>query len=262
MNQTFNFDRFALLFKKHAVDNYKMYLISTAVLAGILLLFMGITAHNDDGYLPKNAQAAFFIVFLLISGSIFTSMVFADMGEKKKAIQALTLPASHFEKYLVAWLYSFVIFQLVFVAVFYLIAFIVVQFGPNSIPGHDNSVLNLSSTDTNPPTYYAFIFYTFIHAVTFLGAIYFEKLHFIKTAFALFICTILLGIINKPIMVSMINMKITGGTIFSPMDITDGKNSWIIHQASLQNNMGAIALALVVLILWISAYYRLKEKEV
>ena len=262
MNQTFNLNRFALLFKKHTVDNYKMYLMSIAVLAGILLLFMGSTAYNGNGYLPKNAQAAFFIVFLLISGSIFTSMIFADMGDKKKAIPTLTLPASHFEKYLVAWLYSFVIFQLVFVAVFYLIAFIVVQFGASSSPGHDNLVLNLYSTDTNPATYYAFIFYTFVHAVTFLGAIYFEKLHFIKTGFAFFICIILLGLLNTPIINSMIDMHINGSTMFSPINITEGKNSWTIRAAEVQDHTVYIILAIIVLLLLVSAFFRLKEKEV
>ena len=251
-----------MLFKKHSIENYRTYLMSIAVLAGILLLFMGFVSYNNNGYLPQGVQAAFFVSFLLFAGCIFTSMVFTDLGDKKKAIPTLTLPASDFEKYLVGWIYSFLVFQVVFVALFYLTATIVIHLGHPSTPERSNSLLNIFTNDLRPQPYYGFVIYTFLHAITFLGAIYFEKMHFIKTAFALFIGAFLLAIINKPIMSSMINETITGGTIFSPVDITDGKKHWTIHQASLQDIIGAIVLGMVVLVLWISAYYKLKEKEV
>lgn len=251
-----------MLFKKHTAENYHTYLMSIGVLAGILLLFMGIASYSNKGYLSLSNQEGFFVSFLLLSGCIFTSLIFSDLGDKKKAIPALTLPASHFEKYFVGWLYSFVIFQVLYVALFYLIATIVVQLGHPSTPQQDNSVINLFTNDFRPDPYYAFIIYTFLHSITFLGAVYFEKMHFIKTAFAFFIGAFILGLINKPIMSSMIKETINGGTIFSPVTFTNGKQHWTIFQASIQDYTGAIVLGLVVLVLWISAYYKLKEKEV
>ncbi len=263
MNQTFNFRRFSMLFKKHTVENYRTYLMSIAVLAGILLLFMGFVSYQDKGNLPQSVQFAFFMAFLLIAGCIFTSMIFNDLGDKKKAIPALTLPASSFEKYFVGWLYSFVIFQIVFVAIFYLIASIVIQIGHPTSLGSDNSVINLfSKNDFRPHPYYTFIFYTFLHAITFFGAIYFERLHFIKTAFAFFIVAFLMGLLNRPILSSMFNNQADGTSFFSPISISNGKTAYSIHQVYLQDYIGAIVLGLVVLVLWISAYYKLKEKEV
>ncbi len=262
MNQTFNLKRFSMLFKKHTVENYRTYFMSTAVLAGMLLLFMAFISYQDNGYLPQSVQFGFFGAFLLLAGCIFTSMVFTDLGDKKKAIPALTLPASSFEKYFVGWLYSFVIFQVLYVALFYLIATIVVQLGHPSTPQQDNSVINLFTNDFKPHPYYAFIIYTFLHSITFLGAVYFEKMHFIKTTFAFFIGAFILGLINKPIMDSMIKETINGVTIFGPVMFTNDKQNWIIRQTSLQDYTGAIVLGLVVLVLWISAYYKLKEKEV
>lgn len=250
-----------MLFKKHTLENYHTYLMSVAVLAGIMLLSLGLSSYGN-GYLSQSVQFGFFVAFLLLAGCIFTSMIFTDLGDKKKAIPALTLPASSFEKYFVGWLYSFVIFQVLYVALFYLIATIVVQFGHPSIPQRDNSVINLFTNDFRPHPYYAFIIYTFLHSITFLGAIYFEKMHFIKTAFAFFIGAFILGLINKPIMDSMIKEIINGVTIFGPVIITNDKQNWIIRQTSLQDYKGAIVLGLVVLVLWISAYYKLKEKEV
>lgn len=259
MNQTFNIQRFSMLFKKHTIENYKTYLMSVGVLAGMLLLFMGIASYGSGSYLSLGTQETFFVSFLLIAGCIFTSLVFADLGDKKKAIPTLILPASHFEKYLVAWLYSFVIFQLLFVGLFYLIATIVTNLGQD-IPGRENSLLDIFSTDRK--AYAAFIIYPILHAIIFFGAIYFEKLHFIKTVFAFFIGVFLLGLINKPILSSMFDQKVQGSSIFSPVQLSNGKESFEIHAPDVKDQTEGIVLGLVVLVLWISAYYKLKEKEV
>ncbi|MVN22208.1 hypothetical protein [Mucilaginibacter arboris] len=259
MNQTFNINRFSMLFKKHTLENYKTYLMSVGVLAGLLVLFMGIASYANDGYLLLGFQEAFFVIFLLLAGCIFTSLVFADLGDKKKAIPALTLPASHFEKYLVSWLYSFLIFQLLYVALFYLIAALIISFG-HDVPGRENVLLDLFDKDRM--AYMAFVLYPFIHSVILFGAIYFEKLHFIKTGFAFFTGIFLLGLLNRPIISSMIDETIRGTTIFSPLDITDGKNYWTIFPPEIQKQTIGIVLGIIVVILWVSAYFRLKEKEV
>ena len=259
MNQTFNLNRFAALFKKHTVENYKTYLMSVGVLAGLLILFMGIASYSNGGYLLLGFQESFFVIFLLLAGCIFTSLVFADLGDKKKAIPALTLPASHFEKYLVSWLYSFLIFQLLYVALFYLIVSIIISFGHN-VPGRENVLLNLFDKDRM--AYTAFIIYPILHAFIFFGAIYFEKLHFIKSGFAFFIGIFLLGLINSPIMASMIDHKIVGITIFTPLEITDGKSYWTIYPPEIQKLTAGIVIVVIVVLLWVSAYFRLKEKEV
>jgi hypothetical protein len=259
MNQTFNINRFAALFKKHTVENYKTYLMSVGVLSGLLILFMGVSSFTNDGYLLLGFQEAFFIIFLLLSGCIFTSMIFADFGDKKKAIPALTLPASHFEKYLVNWLYSFVIFQLLYIALFYLIVSIVISFG-HDVPGRENVLLDLFDKDRMARM--AFVIYPILHSIMFFGAIYFEKLHFIKSGFAFFIGLFLLGLFNRPIMASMIDHKILGTTIFSPLQITDGKNYWEIFPPEIQNQTVGIIIVILVVLIWVSAYFKLKEKEV
>ncbi len=259
MNQFFSIRRFSMLFKKHTVENYKTYLMSAGVLAGMLLLFLGVSSYANGGYLSPGSQQGIFVVFLLLAGSIFSSMIFAELGDKKKAIPALTLPASHFEKYAVAWLYSFVLFQLLFIGLFYLIGAIVINLGQNS-PGRENVLLDLFSEERK--TYIALIIYPILHAIIFFGAIYFEKLHFIKTAFAFFIGVFLLGLINKPIISAMIDKKTPGTTIFSPVSVTEGDRAWTIYAADTTNYQLSIVTGLVVIMLWISAYYKLKEKEV
>src|SRR5688572_12726562 len=119
MNQTFNLKRFSLLFIKHTTDNYKTYLMAFSVLLGVLFLSMGFVAYMSKD-LSVRTQIPFFIFVFLIAGSIFTSIIFSDFGNKKKAIAILTLPVSNFEKYLIGWIYSFIIFQFLYIPAFYL----------------------------------------------------------------------------------------------------------------------------------------------
>ncbi len=60
----------------------------------------------------------------------------------------------------------------------------------------------------------------------------------------------------------MIDHEIVGTTIFSPLQITDGKTYWTIFPPEIQNQTVGIVIAIVVLLLWVGAYFRLKEKEV
>ena len=120
MNNFSSFKRFSRLFVKHTAEHYRVYLMSVAVLAGVILLggsflFFVIPEPPDTGL-----QTAMFVILMLIAGTLFTSTVFSDFGDKDKAMPALTLPATAFEKFLIGWVYSYPIFLLVYSAVFYL----------------------------------------------------------------------------------------------------------------------------------------------
>ncbi len=107
MNKTFSIHRFTRLFKKHTKEHFRNYLMSVAVLVGVMMLGGSFLVYMADVQLDKSLQTFFFFSIMLLAGTIFTSNAFADLGERKKAITWLVLPASHFEKYMVAWVYSF-----------------------------------------------------------------------------------------------------------------------------------------------------------
>src|ERR1700748_3583700 len=98
MNNIFNLNRFGRLFIKHTAEHYKNYLMSLIVLIGILVLSGSFLVYMIKIPIDKGFQTAMFMATLVLAGSFFTSTVFADLGDKKKAIGVLTLPASHFEK--------------------------------------------------------------------------------------------------------------------------------------------------------------------
>jgi len=258
MNNTFSFKRFAMLFKKHTLEHAKMYLMSTGVLAGVLFLILGFVAYNTGGQLPPGVQTVIFILFLLFAGSIFTSLSFAALGDKRKAIPVLTLPASHLEKYLVVWVYSFVIFQLVFIGVFYLADGIVLSLCSSAT----NHVQVLNLFDDRYDSYMAFIIYMVLHAFAFLGAVYFEKLHFIKTSFVFFAFMIVFVLINQPILSLMVDKELLKAMPFEGLRFMENGRYLNIEPQINFNYYHLAAVSITALLLWTSAFFRLKEKEV
>src|SRR6185437_9488020 len=125
MNYNFNMNRFGRLFVKHTAEHYKGYLMSLAVLIGVLVLGGCFLVYMVEARLDKGLQSAFYMMMLFLAGTIFTSTVLNDLGDRKKATAWLTLPASHFEKYLVAWVYSLLILLVIYTAAFYLSAYFV-----------------------------------------------------------------------------------------------------------------------------------------
>jgi hypothetical protein len=257
MNNTFNIQRFSRLLNKQTKDNYASYLMSLVVLIGILVITMGITCLLDKGRFDSGTQVGFYATFLILAGSIFTSMVFSDLGDKKKAIPALTLPVSHFEKFLVGWLYSFIIFFLVFTLSFAVVNFLVITVGNNyQIVQNEFMKPKLDST----PTYAILMAYCLLHAVALFGAIYFARLHFIKSSFAFFISLFLIWMADQPIARVVFGDAKVWAVPFVGVLVPDGRGNSLIRFD--QNALVYSVIIAVIILLWTAAYFKLKEKEV
>jgi len=259
MNNTFNLKRFMLLFKKHSIEHFKTYLLSIAVLLGLLFICLGFGSYTSHGHLNMNNQSTVFAGFMLIGGSIFTSLAFLEMGDKKKAIPALTLPASHFEKYLVSWLYTFVLFQAIFLGAFYLVDAIIIYLGAPPVEERDK-IINVFTDRTKVDT----VFYVFalLHGFSLWGAIFFEKLHFIKTSVVFFACLLLLVLFNSQLLKLLVGKDSQGSVPFQGVSLVSNNHFWMIQPHPGLTQYGWSVLYIVVLLLWTSAYFRLKEKEV
>ncbi|AOM78291.1 hypothetical protein [Pedobacter steynii] len=259
MNNIFNFRRFSLLFSKHTREYYKTYLLSVAVLFGLLTAALGFLCYVSGGAIQIKTQFSIFFLFLLGAGSVFTSLVFSDFGDSRKSIAMLTLPVSHFEKYLVAWIYSFVIFQLVFLLSFYAVDFLVLTLG-SSGKGEELKIMNVFSADGEH--LFVFQLYMIVHSMAFLGAIFFEKIHFIKTAFVVLILSLVLILINQPMVHALFDVKLQKIVPFVNLGIEEAGRYYIINPLpSVKPLMLGLSLTFAVL-LWIGAYFKLKEKEV
>ena len=260
MNNIFNMSRFGRLFIKHSAEHYKSYLMSLIVLTGVLLLGGSfITFLLPGGFIDVNMQRAIFIILLFLAGTMFTSTVFADLGDKKKAIPALTLPASTLEKYTVGWLYSFLIYQVLFTGVYYLILMILSKLKLEHVPGQVVEIFNVFEI---PHWYQIYLLFALLHAVALYGAIFFDKLHFIKSAFVFFIFIGALIVLNRLIQGWMVNADVLTQTPFSQLRFIENKKVMTIGIAQNQVDFVEYMIALLTLMFWMAAYYRLKEKQV
>jgi hypothetical protein len=257
MNNIFSIQRFARLLGKQIMDNYASYLMSLAVLAGILFITMGIGLLLNHGDFDGSAQIGFYATFVILAGTIFTSMVFSDLGDKKKAIPALTLPVSHFEKFLVGWFISVVIYLLVFTFSFCIVNLIIINLSNGYFEKH-NSFFSLD--DYKRHIDILFVGFGFLQAVTFFGAIFFEKLHFIKSIFALFVILFLIWLGDQPIAQLIFAEGEIRAIPFVGVAVATAKNYAMVGTDN--STLLYYTLVAVTLILWTAAFFKLKEKQV
>lgn len=254
MSNQFNFKRFSLLFKKHTNENYKSYLLLTAVFTGILTVIIGLLTTMNLRPLSVNDQAATYTVCMLFAGTIFTSNIFVNLGDKRKAIATLVLPASAFEKFLVGWIYSYLIFQIVFGAVFYIILSLFLLHFEGPAP-----IINILSGKQD--IYSAYLFYAFLNAITIYGAIYFKKMHFVKTAFVFFIITLIAWLCNDAVLRSIVHYSVTAPP-FGGLNFETDDSYYNIDVSNTSNWIAAMFVILASCLIWAATYFRLKEKQI
>jgi len=257
MSNIFNASRFQQLFRKHTFENYRNYVMSIAVLFGMLaivylLFIVGSTSNTIK------LRIIGLISIYLFAGSIFTSSVFADFTGKRRAIFSLTLPASHFEKYLVGWVFSFLIFTVIYLIIYAIVDY---SFIPFSLSDDKRTLITLINQGHFPSG--MFLYYAFLHSVMIYGAIRFQNAHFIKTATALFIAILVLCTSHAWFLESLISEEL--GFTLPLMNIITNNTSVILrvrleeYEKFIYTGLISIGFAIT---LWTAAYYSLKEKVI
>lgn len=249
MNQYFSLARFGRLLRKHFAEHLTSYGLSASVLLGGLLAVLGFLSYVQGG-LSASQQGVLFAFGLLGAGTFFTSTVLAGYGQGSRAALALTLPAAHLEKYLVAWLVSVPGFLVAFTGIFYLADWLVLTLG-----GHADMLANLfTDTDWVMST---LAYFLLLHAVALWGSIAFRQQQFIRTGFVLFALVAGLSVANYQALRLLLGTKLmalplgavhlAGGPSLS---LPDSQARWL-----------AWLPAVLVLLLWPAAYARLTEKQ-
>ena len=249
MSQFFSLSRFGRLLGKHTAEQLPTYALGAAVLTGGMLVVLGFLAYIQGG-LSHGQQGILFTLMLLAAGSFFTSLVLAQYGVGSRAALALTLPASHVEKYLVAWLVSLPVFLVVFIAAFYLADWVVI-----SLSREPDTVFQLFESKDMVGVFTSFLV---LHGVALWGSIYFTRQQFLKTAFSVALLFLVMAVANfqvvKALLGQAVQMSLPFGTVAlrddAPLTLPAGQEQWL----------GLLPLALAAL-LWLAAYARLTEKQ-
>ena len=257
MNQLFDFGRFSRLLRKHTAEHLPSYLLSTAVLAGGLLVVLGALTYLTRGPLGREMQIVLFLFGLLAAGALFTASMFAALGTPRGAAPALLLPASHLEKYLVAWFWSLPVFLVVYTVVFTLVNLLLLQL---SSQGRSYEVYDFARGAREWLT--PLLSYALLHSVALFGAIYFRRMHAIKTAFLVFGLLIGLLLANRQLL-KLLLPDSSPVAPFGSVWMGEGRQRVLLALPEGQWHLALVLLPLALAaLLWVAAYNRLAEKQI
>ncbi|QMW05058.1 hypothetical protein [Spirosoma foliorum] len=127
MNQTFSINRFGRLLRKYFTDSRGQLLASLGLLIGCLVVFGAIT-YQSIPVSVRNTRSILFFALGWPCWYIFTVQQIAGINQKERAINYLMQPASQFEKIALIWLISGLGFIVVYLGLFFLADTIGVSF--------------------------------------------------------------------------------------------------------------------------------------
>lgn len=259
MNNIFNFTRFGKLFLKHTTEHFRSYLMSALVLCGIMTIFYAFVLITG-GRLSPGLRCSTLAIFYLLGGSIFTSTVFSAYGDKNKAISSLTLPASHLEKFLIGWVYSYLLYSTVFTVCFWSIDSCFMQFA-SALENRKNLL------DVMPDKFLMTMFslYSIVHSVVIFGAVYFKNMHFVKTALYFFAAAAFLCLFHYSFMETLIASELVrfNPPFINSLGVSDSQMYYLIQLDESEARVyTGILLVGFTMVLWIASFFEIKEKQI
>lgn len=265
MNNTFDFNRFSLLVKRQWVENKKLFLMASFGIVGILVILNSLIMRWESGTIYEFARFLIFNLSLFLSGSIFANYVFKDISDKNSGTSFLLIPASHFEKFLTGVLYAFIIFPIVFLALFYFVDYGFVSIGDNIKDGMKSSgVKNIQlysfifgNKNTKEELGRIIGFWLVVQAFVLMGAAQFEGRSYVKTTFMGFALLILIGF------VVYLSDKLLLNDIIKQFQNKGYSRELVKPTKDVVSGIFKICLIYVFpSVLLLIAYFKLKEKQV
>ena len=265
MNNTFDFNRFSLLVKRQWVENRKLFLMASFGILGILVIINSLIMKWETGYLHENGRFAIFLLSIFFAGSVFANYVLKDLSDKNSSTSFLLVPASHFEKFLTGVFYTFIVFPIVFLTLFYVIDLGFVSIGNNikdglKVPGIKNAqIYNFMIDSKNIRETLGEIlgYWLVIQAFILVGAAQFEGRSYIKTASTGFAVLFLVGF------TAYLSNRLFLDDIILQFQHKGYSRELVKPTKQLFNNIFVIVLIYVLPpILLVIAYFKLKEKQV
>jgi hypothetical protein len=263
MNDIFSLQRFGWLMRKIIIERTAQILGTIGLCISIAFIFYAMTYLLQGVAVAQNAA---FLVGLTLGGPLVASIVFGYFGNNATGASFLTLPASILEKWLSGVLIVGVIYFLIFLLCFRLMDFAFVAHYHNSLDLHlpyyneqYDAVHILSFTEFVATSTYL-MFFNFSGLIM-LGALFFNKAAFVKTAFI--ICGIIVGAFLLNFLVVKLLIKNT--QIAFPFNIV-----WIRvgdERAALRFSRETEEMIMFIFrfvlpaIFWSLTLLRLKEKE-
>ena len=263
MNNTFNAIRFSQLCKKTILERPVQIFGFTGLLLALSLILYVISKQLAGFSLAQNLT---FIWGLAGGGCFLGSFVFGYFSSNASGSSYLTLPASHFEKWLCGVIITGIFYPAVFMLFYRLIDLYFVWSYHNSLdpasPFYKQQyerVYLFSFTGRIAPK--AYPLFLFVTSAMYTGSLYFNKAAFIKTAIV--VCALCIGIFGLNWFIAQIFFgTITDAGLFDHVSVLAGKEEGFIELPGKASSFFQYSLDYVIpLLLWAVAYIRLREKE-
>ena len=262
MNDTFNLARFGRLLKKTLVE--RNLLISGNFIMAMLVTWLFYNTNETVGTEWIYSQRDAFGLGIFLSGGFLPIIIFANFSRVEKGYDYLTLPTSHFEK----WLCGFVI-----VAVSTLLYLVYFRILDASYVANYHKNLNPTSQSYKQDFGYAHVMPFDIHFILFIYKVYFSLTGFIAiAAFYFNTHTVIKGALsfigiciageslNNIIGKSVFNFhQIDAHPFYSAID--HANNHYAIMPENWLQIINPFFLIGLPVILWLVALIRLREKE-
>jgi hypothetical protein len=265
MNNTFDFSRTSLLVKRQWVENKKLFLMASFGIVGIIIVIDSLLMTWEIGNINIDARFSIFLLSFYFGGSVFTNYIFKDLSDKNSSTSFLLVPASHFEKFLTGVFYTFIVFPIVFLSLFYVVDLGFVTVGNNikdglKVPGIKNIQLHtfmVNSKNIREMSGQIIGFWLVIQAFVLAGAVQFEARSYIKTAFMGFALLFLIGFLaylSNELFLEDITMQFQ----------SKGYSRELVKPTKdlFDNILGIILIYVLPSILLVITYFKLKEKQV
>jgi len=266
MNQILDINRLIMYTKVKISLSKRMFLISLAGYLGltfIISFFIAVNIQGGSAEVLNNFHLVAYIVLLFIGSVFISGKAYHDMNTTEKSITQLMIPASNFEKFISPLLLTsigWIIISFTSYMLFALTSNMIwsVVFDLNSW------YFNLFEYFKHPGSSYIIKSFFIIHAIFFLGSATFKKYAIGKTALAMFIVQ------NSMSFLWMFVMLILFGS-FNSFDSNDiaisnklAEYEWFSVESLGKLRMVGEAVVYLVLptILYLTAYFKLKEREV
>jgi hypothetical protein len=249
----FNLQRFLRLAKAHWAEYQKTYawFFGIGIMIHFVILILMFTAEGARAALSETQQGLYYMG-LFLSAPIFAARYFQAMTRPESALIVLMRPASVFEKWLLAFLITAVLYPIVYTAAFYvcnlpasLLALPIIQ---SLSTGVEKDWLFFVLTDSKPSRWLTLLLsINTCQGFALLGALYFRKMPFIKTiviAFIVLLITIFVGIV----------FHATPEMLF---------DHWVrdMSPSPAQQIVFPMVWVLMPALLWLASYFALKERE-
>jgi hypothetical protein len=272
MNQTFSLSRFSRLLRTYFTENRTVLLANVALLTVILVVLSWLVYRE----LPVVAARNRYLVFFFVGGVVWYLFTVQQTAKNRKeqAISYLLRPASQLEKWMQLVIVTGFGFLITYLLLFTLIDAVGVWYINHRTwePGPLTDLLNRSTIEPwftpsqlreLPAVFW--VATVVLHPITLAFALLIRRYALPLIPIVAFIAFVVVVLANHRLLGSMIDgAQSMSSEPFADIHVTQTQNNW--RQVLMPQPIGDVIRygvgALVILLLYVTAYFRLKEREV